>query len=226
MTNPERQSNFRPSKNLLKRIDIGLTTGIIAVFISFLALITSFKQTQMAQETNKASVLPIIEVNLGYDYNYGADVESVFEITLRNSGAGIAHIQRATPMLKGEAALDDDTFILALMNGRMRSNAVRKDTYATGFLSPGEKITPLSFNWGGSLNARGEIQAYERGQFGTPLEGVDVEVCFCSVYNDCWVSSYLNRKKPREVASCGAEDAQLDGFQSFMEQRAARRMAQ
>ena len=59
---------MQPAKAILKRIDIGLTTGAIAVLVAFLALLTAMAQTRMAQETQKASVLPIIQINMGYQY--------------------------------------------------------------------------------------------------------------------------------------------------------------
>ena len=223
MPKPEIQPNMVPSKNLLKRIDIGLTTGIIAVLISFLALLTSYTQIKMGQEAQKASVLPIIAVNLGYSYGYG-DTPSTFDISLTNDGAGIAHIQRVRAFAKGELADDDEAFTLALMNGRMRGNAVLTNEPGAGFLAPGATRTMWSFSWGKSLNSRSEIEAYLRGQFGTPLEGVDVEVCYCSVFEECWTASYLDRRKPQSIKTCGPDDGSGDIFQTFIEQRSARRM--
>ena len=55
-----------PSKSLLKRIDIGLITAVCAVFISFLALIVAKKEIDIAVQAQKASILPIIDINLGY----------------------------------------------------------------------------------------------------------------------------------------------------------------
>lgn len=222
MTDPERTTNFKPSPKLLKRIDIGLTTGIIAVIISFLALLTSYKQIQMAQESQKASVLPIIAVALGYN----VDEMATFDITLTNEGAGIAHVRRVRALIKGEVVEDDQTFALALMNGRMLSNARLREEPAAGFLPPGESRTPWSFLFGSSAANRGEINAYLRGQYGPPLDGVDIEVCYCSVFDDCWESSFLDRSAPRKVRHCGVNGGVDDVFQTFMEARAARRLAE
>lgn len=215
---PEQTARGIPAKALLNRIDIGLVTGICAVFISFLALIVANMQTKMAQETQKASVLPIIQVDMGYTYKTSP---SLFEINLTNSGVGIAYIQRVRPTINGEPVEKYLNLQNAVMNGRMRSNATLTELPATGYLPAGQSLTPWSYTWGSSLNGRGEIEAYLRGDFGPPMQGVDIEVCYCSVFDDCWLTAYSNTGKPKPVRSCGRDDAQEDYFQTYIDQRAA-----
>jgi archaellum component FlaF (FlaF/FlaG flagellin family) len=216
----EQRASMQPGKALLKRIDFGLMTGFLAVCISFVALLTSRAQVEMARQTQKASVLPVIEITLGYKYETSP---YTLDITLRNSGAGIAYIQSVRPLLKGEAAPDYEAYVLSMMNGRMWSNAQVKHNSSAGFLRPGASVTPLSFTWT-SQNRRGEIEAYLRGQYGTPMDGVELEICYCSVFNDCWTQRHSQRRKPQPVKSCGDSDMQFDGFRLFQEQRAAERL--
>ena len=57
----------KPDKSILKRIDIGMTTGLAALLLSFVGIMTSRATFNMNQETQKARVLPIIDVDLGYE---------------------------------------------------------------------------------------------------------------------------------------------------------------
>lgn len=211
----------KPAAALLKRIDIGLTTGVVAVLVAFMSLLVARSQTQMALEAQKASVLPIIDIDLGYE-NIADRSEAMFAVRLNNVGAGIAHIQKVTPLQNGEPVTDVDTFDLAVMNGRMRSNAGYPITApAAGFLRAGETVTPRAYRMGA---AGSELGAYLRGQFGPPMDGVDVEVCYCSVFEDCWTVRYLDRKLPEPVKTCGIEDAPVDLFQTYIDQTAAKRL--
>ncbi|MEP3655441.1 MAG: hypothetical protein ABJO36_11150 [Litorimonas sp.] len=211
----------KPAAALLKRIDIGLTTGVVAVFIAFMSLLVARAQTKMSLEAQKASVLPIIDIDLGYE-NISDRSNAVFAVRLNNVGAGIAHIQKVVPLQNGQPILDVDTFDLAVMNGRMRSNAGYPSTAsAAGFLRAGETVTPRSYRMGA---AGSELGAYLRGEFGTPMDGVDVEVCYCSVFKDCWTVEYLDRKLPTPVKTCGIEDAPVDMFQTYIDQTAAKRL--
>lgn len=211
----------KPAAALLKRIDIGLTTGIVAVGVAFMSLLVARAQTKMALEAQKASVLPIIDIDLGYE-NASDRSNAVFAVRLNNVGAGIAHIQKVTPLQHGKPVEDVDTFDLAVMNGRMRSNAGYPATApAAGFLRAGASVTPRSYRMGA---AGSELGAYLRGQYGPPMDGIDLEVCYCSVFKDCWTVKYLDRKLPEPVKTCGIEDAPVDMFQTYIDQTAAKRL--
>ena len=211
----------KPAKALLKRIDIGLTTGIIAVFVAFLSLLVARAQTKMALESQKASVLPIIDIDFGYE-NIGNRSEAVFVTRLTNVGAGLANIERVTPLQNGEPVETIQAFDDAIMNRRMRNNVgYPVASNATGYLRAGDSIEPRKYRMGA---AGSELGAYLRGQYGTPLDGLDLEVCYCSVFDDCWTVKYLNRKIPTPIKSCGIADAPVDYFQSYIDQTAAKRL--
>ena len=210
-----------PAKALLKRIDIGLTTGILALLISFVGILTSRATFKMNQETQKARVLPIIDIDLGYE-NIGDRSEARFVVRLNNVGAGIAHIQRVTPLQNGEPIETIQAFDDAIMNRRMRSNVgFPVAAPATGFLAAGQSVAPRQYRMGA---AGSELGAYLRGQYGPPLDGVDLEVCYCSVFDDCWTVRYLDRKLPAPQDSCGITDAPIDYFQTYIDQTAAKRL--
>lgn len=217
----ENQIN-RPAKALLKRIDIGLTTGVIAVFVAFLSLIVAQSQTKLAQETAKAAVLPIINIDMGYE-NIGDRSNAEFVVRVTNVGAGIAHIQRVVPMQNGAPIEDISAFDAVIMNGRMRSNVgFPAAAAAAGYLPAGNSIIPRSYRMGA---AGSELGAYLRGDYGTPLDGLDIQACYCSVFKDCWTVNQADRKAPKPVKSCGIDDAPIDYFQTYIDQTAAARLS-
>ena len=226
MTTPtgttEESQVTRPAKALLQRIDIGLTTGIIAVLIAFLSLLVAQSQTKMALQAQKASVLPIIDIDMGYVKKTEANGKPMnfFDVTLNNVGAGIAHVQTVTPLQNGQPITDYKVFENAIMTPRMRGWAQLTEAPAAGYLRAGDSITPASYRMGA---AGGDLSAYLRGEWGSPIDGIDISVCYCSVFDDCWTVDYLSRKTPKAVSTCGIKDSVKDGFQSFTDQRVAKR---
>ena len=210
-----------PAKELLKRIDIGLMTGLAALTLSFVGILTSRAAFKMNQETQKARVLPIIDIDMGYE-NIGDRSNAVFVTRLTNVGAGLAHVQRVVPTQNGEPVETIQAFDAAIMNGRMRNNVGYPiATAATGFLRAGQSVEPRKYRMGA---AGSELGAYLRGDYGPPLDGLDLDVCYCSVFNDCWTVSYRDRKLPEPVQSCGIEDVPVDTFQTYIDQTAAKRL--
>lgn len=210
-----------PSKSLLKRIDIGLTTGLCALLLSLVGVLTSRANLNMAQETQKARVLPIIDIDMGYE-NIGDRSNAEFVVRLSNLGAGLANIQRVVPMQNGEPVETIAAFDAAIMNGRMRANVgFPETTSAAGYLRAGDSVTPRRYRMGA---AGSELGAYLRGEYGIPMDGLDIAVCYCSVFDDCWTIMYANRKAPQPVKSCGIDDAPVDYFQSYIDQTAAARL--
>jgi len=213
-----------PHKSLLKRIDIGLLTAVLALVISFIGIVTAYAAYKLEEATQKAEVLPIIEIDLGYrgKVDTSGDIRQYFEVNLNNVGAGLAHVQSVVPTQKGEPFADYEAFDLSIMTGRMRSWATLTEAPGTGYVRPGEALTPVSFRIGG---AEGDLRAYLRGQWGKPMDGVDVAVCYCSVLGDCWTVKFLDRKQPKPVRSCGIGETTEDGFQDFIDQRFAARQS-
>lgn len=211
-----------PSKSLLKRIDIGLMTGLCALTLSLIGVVTSRASYKMNQETQKARVLPIIDIDMGYE-NIGDRSNAIFAVRLNNVGAGIAHVQRVMPLKNGAPIATIQEFDNSIMNGRMRSNLGFPNVApAAGFLAAGKSIEPRRYRMGA---AGSELGAYLRGDYGTPLDGLDLEVCYCSVFQDCWTVRYADKKLPQEVKSCGIENKPIDMFQSYIDQTAANRQA-
>lgn len=211
----------KPAKALLKRIDIGLTTGIIAVFVAFMSLLVARAQTSMALEAQKASVLPIIDIDMGYE-NVGDRSNAAFVVRLSNLGAGLANIQSVVPLQHGKPIEDISSFDLAIMNGRMRGNVGYPATSsAAGYLRAGDSIEPRRYRMGA---AGSELGAYLRGEYGPPVDGLNLDVCYCSVFKDCWTVKYVDRKEPTPVKNCGIKDAPVDYFQTYIDQTAEKRL--
>ena len=227
MSDEDRLDALEDAKDgLFRRIDAGLFTAVAAVVVSVFALITSVSQMRAYKATQKASVMPILDVQLGYVERVGpgdAAPRTHLDLSLDNVGAGIAHIRRIQPLQNGEPVADYQTFEDAIMNRRMRGWAKLTERPGAGYIRAGETRVPMSFRIGGG---EGDVAPYLRGDYGVPFENLDVEVCYCSVFGDCWQTSWLRAAAPEPVRRCVPGDEPVDAFAEYMTQRdAARRGA-
>ena len=209
--------------SLFRRLDAGLVTAVAAVVVSLLALLTSFSQMRAYKATQKASVVPILDVDLGYVERVGPGDDrprTYFEVRLHNVGAGIAHVQRIRPTRAGEPVADFQSFEDLTMNRRMRGWATLTDAPGAGYIRAGESRSPHSMRIGGG---EGDVAPYLRGDYGPPFEGLDVEVCYCSVFDDCWQTSWRRTAAPEPVRACIAGETPVDAFADYEAQRVAAR---
>jgi hypothetical protein len=156
---------------------------------------------------------------MGYQYK---TLPYSFKIMLTNSGPGIAYVQNVQPLIGDKPMADYKELQNATMIGRMLGFGKFTEHAAAGYLSSGDSITPWQFEW--QKSGLGDIRAYLRGLYGAPMEDVDIEVCYCSVFDDCWTVRYSDRRKPKPIESCGPDDMQNDFFQKAIEMRAAAKL--
>jgi hypothetical protein len=170
-----------------------LTSGL-ALAVSIFALAIGAWQTRLMQTQARASVWPHLEI--GYTYNSNVD-ENAFLWRVDNNGVGPARIETVTLALDGKPMRHWQAFIEALgFKGPQRTSTTS---------IAGEVIPP-------SLNRETAIEALrvnQRDLAAALRQGSDrfrMEICYCSVYDDCWIAHW-QKTKPDPVATCKADAA-------------------
>lgn len=189
-----------PARSLLKRIDIGLTTGIFAVVVSLLAVAVAYNQTKLAEKTAKASVLPVLRVEMFYERSAPP---LRFETLIHNEGVGIARIETAR-FLDSENGLEINFVELGefVANPPLLARAKRIKDYSTGFLPAGETKQSILMTWEDDSNNADQLLNY-LGNGGDQLTiKLDVVLCYCSVFDDCWTTSRHSKTAPKPVENC------------------------
>lgn len=180
---------------------VDFSVALTALVVSVASLFVARHQAQVMDRQLAASVWPVIKYAFS---NTGPDGAPLVTLGLTNSGVGPARIQsfRVTydgrPMRSaddlGRACCRVDTLPAGAVQGR--------SSYVVGRVaSVGEHFD--------FLTAR--FDAAHRGSHATLSDAlsrgrVGVRVCYCSVLDDCWVSTGAERE-PEPVASCAAEQA-------------------
>ena len=169
-------------------------TSALALAVSIFALTIGAWQTRLMHGQARASVWPHLEA--GYTYNSNVD-ENGFIWHIDNNGVGPARVESITLTLDGKPMKNWKEVLTALgFHGEMR--------VSTTSLS-GEVIPP-------SLNRETAIDAIRVNQreaavlFKEAVPRFRMDVCFCSVYDDCWVAHW-QQTKVDPVASCPTAQA-------------------
>ncbi|MEE2565614.1 hypothetical protein [Hyphobacterium marinum] len=196
---------MRPSRTRL----IELIVAVSVVVISVASLFIAWFQGRVMQQTLEASVLPVIQYGSG---NYDLDREE-WRMTLvfRNTGIGPAELRSLRMTWDGETISDTSQFLArccvpAEVPPAERHNYVRQafvsgelaflfDDVEGRFFAPQEEVEFIT-------SARPDAETQPRGHaLWTALDEVrheiDVEICYCSVFDDCWLARFPGQSRER-----------------------------
>ena len=191
---------------LLKRVDAGILTGALALLVSVLALFTSRAQVRVAQDTALARTLPVVEAGIGYDLD---TPPYQWSVTLRNPGTGLAHIREVVPLVDGAPATVTDFEALARTPRLASNTAERRTGPGIGYLAPGDVREVLALSWASNRIDANALRAALRDGTLAP-DRLDVEVCYCSVWERCYRRRARANTVAEEVGTCGGRG---DGFE-------------
>ncbi|MEP6939476.1 MAG: hypothetical protein ABI846_06900 [Rudaea sp.] len=175
--------------------------SLSALIFSILALVTSVfqtrlmqSQTELMQKQSRASVWPSISVGENSTDRHG---EEAFSWRIDNNGVGPAKIESAVVSLDGKpyatwkklfAVLIPDKVFHASqssVNGVVLPPSLNRDTMIEMV-----KVTEPEL-------ARAVLDGKSRFQ---------IQVCYCSVYDECWIAK-LSERSPQPVPRCESAGA-------------------
>jgi hypothetical protein len=148
-----------------------------ALLISFVTAIISVYSAYVDRTNARVSVWPRVEIFR----NYG---NSFFEYELKNSGNGPALIKytlvnyKSTPIKSWQEI--------------PKLPAFTQTHIGTRILSPNSKVKPIEYKGTES------VTLYEAAKF------IDINICYCSIYDDCWLTNEENEHLP--VDSCPIDE--------------------
>ncbi len=160
-------------KKSKKKIDTGLLVGLCAIGISVATLFVYIYQARIMQSQQHASVWPYVESSY-------SNVDG-FYLQVQNKGIGPAIIKDAKLFLD-DTEVGLDTLFDALI-GKKREKMSYQTSYVLGrVMAPGESFKAFSISE--SIYSAKMDSALSKRNF-------RFQICFCSIYEDCWTSKGL-----------------------------------
>jgi hypothetical protein len=167
-------------------------SALIALGISALALAVGAYQTRLMQTQARASVWPYLVSGFNYA-DFGE--RQGFELHIQNNGVGPAIVQSTVVKLDGKPVKHWNDVIHTLMNGHAG------ETMHASFAGLRGIVVPPSTNRDTDVPAiRTNDTALGKALYDAS-DRLGIDICYCSIYDDCWMSHWLQRK-PEKVSSC------------------------
>lgn len=181
-----------------KRITASQVTALAAILTSLMALAVSLYETRIMRAWQQASTQPIVEVR--FDANLGSN-PLTFGFRIRNMGQGAAYIQGIRADIDGVAAADFGE-ILSQWNEAPTTGSIQMSNRAyVGYLEPGGERVPAT-----AYVSLTDVDEALLEQHWTYVEGLSgktsIEICYCSVFEQCWINDFQTRNRAQSVDSC------------------------
>ncbi len=183
-------------RNLAERSRIAQWSSLAALAISALALAIGAYQTRLMQTQARASVWPYVVLGLSYADKDDAD----FDLHVQNNGVGPAIVRSVRVTFDGKPLRHwSDLFEPLMTHGSV-------DAVLAGLKGI---VIPPATNRNTDVVAIRIRQADAAKAFYAARTRLTMDVCFCSIYGDCWIAHWLV-PQPEPVAACRESGGDFD----------------
>ncbi len=172
-------------------------SALAALGISALALAVGAYQTRLMQTQARASVWPYVKI--GYSYADRGD-HAGFDIHVDNNGVGPALVKSV------QVSLDDkplpswnDAFPVVVGHG----------TAFAHLQGLAGVVIPPNTNRETTIHAIRIDDAAQAAKFYEARDRFKIDICYCSIYDDCWIAHRLTAKVDA-VAACHESKNEFD----------------
>jgi hypothetical protein len=165
------------------RFKVELVIALSAIFVSLATLVVyiyqariMIKQAEIMQSQQHISVWPHLESTTSVTSINGVPSEAYFEI--ENKGIGPAIVKNILMKVDGEIMKNNNELFKALVGSDTLN--ISTTSVVNRVIAPGEKIRAFHV-----------VVPELIARFAVSMQKKKFEyiICYCSVYNDCWVSN-------------------------------------
>jgi hypothetical protein len=174
----------------MKKVTWAELGSAVAVVVSSLALFVSFYQARIAERQAHATVWPYLSI--GYTINDEGEARG-FTWTVDNNGLGPALIQSVIISVDGNPKETWGEVCAAV--------GIKNERFPSTSSSLSGRVLPPDMNRETTIAAFHAISAPEAKLFLEARDRLAMDLCYCSVYEECWVAHYLQQRVDR-VARC------------------------
>lgn len=179
-----------------------MLVGVSAVIIGICALGVSLYETSLMREEQRAAVMPMLELSRSYNLQQAtetSDGRSRLQLNAENVGIGPARVVDFRVTVDGVA---QPTWGAALRAMTQRDAAISYgQSTINGRTIPPERIVTMM-----DLNDTELTESIL-----TEFDRLDFEACYCSIFDECWTTSFSAFGAATAVPACtGSDDSFLE----------------
>jgi hypothetical protein len=179
-----------------------LTASICAMVVSVASLYLAIHHGQVMQEMAEANARMVTatswpRVSYSSSNTDAAGLTEQIRLTLTNKGIGPARIEGMELSYDGKPVASADALLKACCSGDKGEAPQRWMSSANGeILRPGEEKNFLRLNKA--------VDARQWARMADMPAKVAIKVCYCSVFDECWVTQSSANNKAEHVRACPA----------------------
>ncbi len=188
------------NKETSKLLQPEMLVGASAVLIGLCALAVSLYETRLMRSEQRAAVLPMLELSRSYyatDYEEDADRWRL-SLQAENVGIGPARVLDFRVLVDNQPHATWEDAMRTLL-GRDALVMYGQSTINGRTIPPDRLVT--MFDLSNTELARELVDQFDR---------LDFEACFCSVFDECWVTTYSGFGAAEPVEACLRTDESFD----------------
>ncbi len=174
-----------------------MLVGASAIMIGVCALAVSLYETRLMREEQRAAVIPLMELSRSYYFEDADAREDTGRLLLQaeNVGIGPARVMDFHVTVDGVPRSTWSAAMQALL-GRDEPVAYGQSTI-NGRTIPPERLVTM-FNLSDKHLTDDIIAEFDRLNF---------EACFCSIFKECWTTSYATFGAAKPVSACQHDES-------------------
>ena len=174
--------------------------AVCALVSSIIAIWVAWDQSRVMRAQQDGMVYPVLQVD---GFVSRRDESVAIGIRLENSGVGPALIESLSASANGQPITSLEPYRGTLPEGYQ----ISWTGIVGGAVAPGKQVDPLRLDW-----RPDEITDAELTAVTLAWSEVDLEVCYCSVFQKCWLTS-MNQSRALPTKSC--PEGTTDIFEQF-----------
>ncbi len=174
-----------------------MLVGVSAVIIGVCALGVSLYETSLMREEQRAAVMPLLELSRSYNLQTSETPGEGSRLWLQaqNVGIGPARIEDFRVTVDGAPQPTWDAAFRTLI-GHDSPISYGQSTINGRTIPPDRLVTMMKLN-------DSELAEDILGEF----DRLEFEACFCSIFDECWTTSYSGFGAANPVDSCQRSDS-------------------
>ncbi len=209
MSKPDETPEAKQSRLLVRLSILQLIPAVVGIFIATLALYAALNESDAVRKQQQAAVWPHLQVDLT---NITTNDTTGITISVSNRGIGPARVRAANIILDGQQMVSWQE-LFDQMHPEASGFFPRNDSrVGRTVLVPGSsvevvKVSTEFFRLYDIASLEGVSTPEETASLVLNLrqafrdDRVEMELCYCSVFDDCWRVSSANRD-PQTVQTC------------------------
>ena len=170
-----------------------------AVIVACVALYVGWDQAQIGRNQQHADVFPVLQFTgaLGGKKDENGDWIRTLSLSMKNEGVGPAFVENVSWTVS-DLKISHSSEVKQVFPDGLNAVYEYQGEYEHILVGAGEKREIWNVEWQYNEQNRPKIDAFMEMFWKMKLD-----VCYCSLYERCWVSSYLAKTaRPHRVDSC------------------------